>query len=98
MDWGAFSVSEPKGVSQMGMTINRPYRDALYDSLMTDLYLFVAWIVRTRATSHDISRTRPFNSRLAQRQTRPDRTVVPLRFAAQRLDQLYFFSVRFFVP
>jgi hypothetical protein len=37
MDRGAFLGVEPKGVSQMGMTINRPYRDALYDGLMTDL-------------------------------------------------------------
>jgi hypothetical protein len=34
--WLLFGV-EPKGVSQMGMTINRRYRDALYDGLMTDL-------------------------------------------------------------
>jgi hypothetical protein len=31
------SVSNRKEVSQMGMTINRRYRDALYDGLMTDL-------------------------------------------------------------
>jgi hypothetical protein len=37
MDRGAFFGVEPKGVSHMGMTINRRYRDALYDGLMTDL-------------------------------------------------------------
>jgi hypothetical protein len=37
MDRGAFSVSNRKEVSQMGMTINRRYRDALYDGLMMDI-------------------------------------------------------------
>jgi hypothetical protein len=37
MDRGAFLGVRPKGVSQMSMTINRRYRDALYDGLMTDL-------------------------------------------------------------